>query len=167
MKGSPTALLRITGIRPLQRSEKRPSEEIGQALRLIRWPINRDALRSREPQRYVVGQSLTTMSEIHREQERSRDPVDFTASSTLPKAEGSKRSRRGRCGGDGGLIWQSANGGPSAKTTAPMGKLGHSFRSSMRIVAPIVGERMASRDSATRLRVGAWAWRFGMARTRF
>jgi hypothetical protein len=85
MKGSPTALLRITGIRPLQRSEKRPSEEIGQALRLIRWPINRDALRSRESQRYVVGQSLTTMSEIHREQERSCDPADFTASSTLPK----------------------------------------------------------------------------------
>jgi hypothetical protein len=68
-----------------------------------------------------------------------------------------------------GPYLQSANRGPSAKTTAPTGKLGHghSFRSSKRIVAPIVGERMASRDSATRLCVGAWAWRFGMARTRF
>ena len=94
-------------------------------------------------------------------------PVDLTLSSTLRKAEGSKRSRPARRGGDGGLIWRSANGGPSGKTTAPTGKLGHSFRSSMRVVAPIVGERMASRDSATRLCAGASAWRFGMARTPF
>jgi hypothetical protein len=42
MKGSLTAVLRITGIRPSQRSKKKPSEGIGQALRLIRWPTNHD-----------------------------------------------------------------------------------------------------------------------------
>jgi hypothetical protein len=82
-------------------------------------------------------------------------PSGRTLSSTLRKAEGSKRSRPARRGGDGGLIWQSANGEPFAKTTAPTGKLGHSFRSSTRIVAPIVVERTASRDSATRLCAGA------------
>src|ERR1700678_1813519 len=109
----------------------------------------------------------TTMSEIHCHQEKSCHPVNFTVSSIPRKAEGSKRSSRGPRGGDGGLIWQSANGEPSAKTTAPTGKLGHSFHSNMRIVAPIVGERMASRDSATRVCAGASAWRFGMARTPF
>jgi hypothetical protein len=64
MKGSLTAVLRITGIRPLQRSKKKPSEEIGQALRLIKWPTNRDTLRGRAPQPYVVKQSPTGMSEF-------------------------------------------------------------------------------------------------------
>ena len=75
--------------------------------------------------------------------------MDSMLSSTLPKAEGSARSQPARGGGDGVLIWQSANGGPFAKTTAATGKLGHSSRSSMRTAAPIVGERTASRVSAT------------------
>src|SRR5271170_4202139 len=92
--------------------------------------------------------------------------MDSMLSSTLPKAEGSARSQPARGGGDGVLIWQSANGGPFAKTTAATGKLGHSSRSSMRTAAPIVGERTASRVSATTPCAGALAWRFGMARTR-
>jgi hypothetical protein len=85
--------------------------------------------------------------------------MDSMLSSTLPKAEGSARSQPARGGGDGVLIWQSANGGPFAKTTAATGKLGHSSRSSMRTAAPIVGERTASRVSATTLCAGA----FGLA----